>query len=262
MRILIERGQDLLRRSAAGLDALAQFAGRSPSQNLPVSSPRIRRAIVELCESRPITAAGSSSAGCADRSRPFGYRVRTRLVQRRAPAGAPDVEGVTATRFDVVQADPGLLAFLGQHAPGFHVFELRCAGLETLWRCDLAKVQETRRPVLAGMTVYAGTEAIEIEHLAFPILESGRILEIRGWFDEAHGNPMPSIDWRQVRNVRRNERSRTVTLPRELMRAAANPGTRALSVLYGEDPGVCARFGAGPANGAVLEGRRRLPRGA
>ena len=262
MRIIMERGRDLLRRSTAGLGVIAHFGGFSPRDNLPVSSPHIRRAILDLSEGGSTRLAANLPSECTERDRPLAYRVRIRLVEGRAHAGPADADAVTATHFDVVSADPGLLTFLGQHSPGFHVFELRCAGLETLWRGDLAKVQETRRPVRAGMTVYLGAEAIELEHLAYPVLESSRILEIRGWFDETCGNPMPSIDWRRVRHVRRNERSRTVTLPGQLTRTAANSGTGELSGLYAEDPGLRARLGAGSAHEAELEGRCQLSRSA
>ena len=260
MQILIEKGRDLLRKGAAGLSTIARLGRFSPGETLPVTSPRICRAVLEFSPSRTSAAIASWRSPLA--SRPLGYCVRARIVEPRMPAGARDADAMTATRFDVVHADPKLLAFLGRDAADFHVFELRCAGLETLWRGDLARVQETRRPVLAGMTIYAGAEAIEIEHLAFPVLESGRLLEIRGWLDEAYGNPVPSIDWGRVRHVRRSQRSRTVTLPRQLTRSVADSGTSELSVLYSEDPGIRTRFGRGPADAAALEARRRLPRGA
>ncbi len=248
MLSILTRGAVVLRDSLLGLRGRTFIAGVSPTPNdrAPVASPRIRRAIGDLRGRASRTASGSPAK--SDPGQALAYCVRPRLVTCRVRPGFDAVDVPPVTRFHVMSANPALLAFLGQATPGFHVFALSCAGLEKLWRDDLAKVLETRRPIAGRLTVLLDTGHAELEHVALPVLDAGRVVAIRGWFDQIDGTGISArqIDWAGVRDVRRLDRSRAFNLPARLLRPDAQwPESEVeRQVLFAEDPGVQRRHGA------------------
>jgi hypothetical protein len=214
MLSILTKGPAALWRSILALRGRTSIArvSTAPSDRMPVDSPRIRRAIGDL-RGRAAQGADGPRAG-GDWSQALGYLVRPELVACRTRPGFDAVDVPPVTRFQVMEADCALLSFLGKATTGFHVFELSCAGLERLWRDDLAMVHETRRPIGGRVVVYLESGHAEFEHVALPAIEADRVVAIRGWFDQIDGTgiSLGQIDWNQVRDVRRLERSRSIPL--------------------------------------------------
>lgn len=242
MLSILTKGVAVLRGSLPGLRGRTSITRSSPApgDRMPVASPRIRRAMADLRGRASRTDGASTASG--DPGQALAYCVRPRLFTSRARPGFDALDVPSVTRFHVVGGDPALLAFLGKARPGFHVFELSCAGLEALWRDDLAKVLETRRPIAGRLTVLLHAGHAEFEHVALPVLDAGRVVAIRGWFDQIDGTGVSArqIDWASVRDVRRSERSRAFSLPARLMRPDARwPESEVeRQVLFAEDPGM------------------------
>ena len=202
---------------------------RRASSELDLLSPRIRRAI-ENQRGGPWTVAASPGDEAQCPALPFAYSVRPHCLNPECASLNSAWDGATATRFSVVAADPPLLAFLARSAPGFHVFELSCAGLETWWRNDLATVLETRRAIAGRMTIFAEDGETVVEHLALPMLEAGRVAAITGWFDPLGvTGSIPAPRWGTVRCVRRFERAQTIVLPAHTMTHPANTITQVIA---------------------------------
>lgn len=147
---------------------------------------------------------------------PLNYRARPERLCPSIAVNGSRADAVTSARFHVTEADPALLAFLGDPAQGFHVIELRCAGLEFLWRSDLTRVLDTRHAVLGRMTIFSGAGDLELAHLARPLIANGRVVAITGCFDligATTGEAVQAVDWSTVRSVRRFERARVTHLP-------------------------------------------------
>lgn len=249
MLSILTKGAAVLRRSLLGLRGRASIAGVSPlPSDTAVLSPRIRRAIGDL-RGRASRAAGGPPAS-GDPGQALAYCVRPQFVACQVRPGFDALEVPPVTRFRVTGANPAFLAFLGRATPGFHVFELSCAGLERLWRDDLAKVLETRRPIAGRLTVLLDSGHAELEHVALPVLDAGRVVAIRGWFDQIDGTGVSvrQIDWAGLRDVRRLERARMFPLPARLMRPdACWPECDVQrQVRLAEDPGVPRRGGVRP----------------
>lgn len=210
----------LLRRMAATLRGLVSIEGvaSDPKVRREIASPRIRQALEDLCDCiRRDGGTVSDRAGC---EHALSYRIRPRFEVRRVRPGFDSVEVPPIMRFQVVDADPELLTCLGRVAVGFHVFELSCAGLERHWRDDLAKVLETRCPIAGRLTVFVNADHAELEHIALPVIDAGRVVAIRGWFDQIDGTgvSVSQIEWTNIRQVRRAERSRPFDLPARFIR--------------------------------------------
>lgn len=185
---------------------------------LPANSPQICRSLagqtVSPFRNRSYTSSLKTNNLVAV---PLTYLATARGLEENIYGNKNFQAAILSTRFFVLEADAQLLKFLDRSNFGFNVFDLNCGGFEFNWRADLRKVFDSRSPVYGRIYIFWNNGAAEVEHLAVPILEGKQLTGIRGWMSSANGKRLPKIDWVSVRNVKRNDPPRTLSLPRHFV---------------------------------------------